>query len=162
MRKDPKVEIPRLKNLHNNKKIELGKKYFVSEWSWNPVCDGYIVCPEIIRHVQEIDGYKVYTTGKNYRHYFSWDIYDTEEQALEMTRLKDSYGYDWCKIEKLIDESKLIYTPDNVPYLSFEEIDFDSINPGDDVYVLLDDLELVFEEIKKRGLVDLKINFRGN
>ncbi len=108
MKKDPKKEILRLKDLHNNKKIELGKEYFVSEWSWNPICDGYTVCPEIIRYVQEIDGYKVYTTGKNHRHYFSWDIYDTEEQAREMSELKNSYGYDWCDIEnKLIDKSKL-------------------------------------------------------
>ncbi|MCH1964371.1 hypothetical protein MCG45_16195 [Clostridium perfringens] len=89
-----------LKKVHNNKKIELGKEYWVSEWSWSPICDGYIPHQEIIEFAEKIDGYNVYTTGTNYRYYFAWDIYNTKEEAEVMCKFKGKYGYDWCtKVE---------------------------------------------------------------
>lgn len=149
MKRNPMNEIPKLKELHNNREIELNKEYFVSEWSWSPLCDGYNVYPEILRYVQEIDGYKVYTTGKNYRHYFAWDIHETEDAAREITNLKDSYGYDWCDIEnKLIDKSKIINTPDRA--LSFEEIDFDSLPEQGSIRVKLEDIPRFMAEMGRR------------
>lgn len=89
-----------LKENHNNKNIELGKEYWVSGWSWNPICDGYIPCQEVIRFVENIDGYNIYTTGKNYRYYFAWDIYNIKEEAEDMCKFKGKYSYDWCtKVE---------------------------------------------------------------
>lgn len=149
MKRNPMDEILKLKELHNDRYIELNKEYFVSEWSWTPIADGYSVFPETIRHVQEIDGYKVYTTGKNYRHYFAWDIHKTEEAARKMTNLKDSYGYDWCDVENhLIDKSKIINTPDRA--LSFEEIDFDSLSEQGRIKVKLEDIPRFVAEMSRR------------
>lgn len=98
--KDIFEAVKELKKVHNNKKIELGKEYWVSEWSWSPIFDAYIPYQEKIRFVENIDGYNVYTTGKNYRYYFAWDIYNTKEEAEEMCKFKSKYSYDWCmKIE---------------------------------------------------------------
>lgn len=149
--KNPIREIPKLKQLYNGKNIELNKKYFVSEWSWNPICDGYNVYPETIRYMQEIDGFKVYTTGKNYRHYFSWDIHETEDTAREIANLKNSYGYDWCDMENnLIDKNKIINELDRVS--RFEEVDFDSL-PVQGIKVKLEDIPRLIAEINRRKLM---------
>ena len=98
-----------LKRLYNNKIIELNKEYFVSEWSWNPIDDGIYTYKEIIRNVEDVDGYKVYATGSNYRHYFSWDIHDTKEECDLICDIKNQYGYDWdIKIHNgIIDRAKI-------------------------------------------------------
>lgn len=105
--KDIYEEMLELKKTHNGKKIKLNKEYYVSEWSWTPIADGYSVFPEIIRYAQEIDGYMIYTTGTSCRYYFAWDIHELKEDARRITDIKNSYCYDWCtKIERnLIDES---------------------------------------------------------
>lgn len=98
-----------LKRLYNTKVIELDREYFVSEWSWNPIDDGIYTYKQVIRHSEQIDGYKIYTTGSNYRHYFAWDIHDTKSECDLICELKNQFGYDWdIKIHNgIIDRSKI-------------------------------------------------------
>jgi len=77
------------------KEIEFGKKYFVCEWSWNPICDGRFVYEEIIREHAVIDGIDCYFTNKNNRVYFKEDIHETEEEAEKTCDWQCSFGYDY-------------------------------------------------------------------
>lgn len=107
---------------YKDKEIELNKTYYVSEWSWNPMCDGYIVSQETIQYVEEINGIEVYTTGTNYRHYYKWDLFEDYNDAKKMSDYKDSFTYDWAKIDNCIEYNQLSYTPDKLI----------KINKGDD------------------------------
>ena len=84
---------------YNYKEIELNKTYWVSEWSWTPIADGYFAYEQTIRSVENIDGVMVYRTEKNNRKYFAWDLYETEEEAKKMSEFKNSYGYTWAFYE---------------------------------------------------------------
>lgn len=86
-----------LREESKNKIIELGKPYYVSEWSWLPICDGYITDIQIIRYktINE-DGEEVYYTGNNYRAYHKYEIWEKEEEAREITKIKNSFGYKAC------------------------------------------------------------------
>ncbi|WP_312286908.1 hypothetical protein [Terrisporobacter sp.] len=97
-----------LKTSHNDKIIELNKVYWVSEWSWNPICDGYAPCEETIRYVQNIDGINIYTTGTSYRYYYAWDICETKEECYKITDIKNDFAYDWCSVDHLIPEDRII------------------------------------------------------
>lgn len=102
-------QIEELKKKYNDREISLGDSYWVSEWSWSPIYDGYKEYEETIRNVENIDGYKVYTTGKNYRHYFAWDIHKTKEEAAEISNVKHRYAYDWpMKVDHRLIESSLV------------------------------------------------------
>lgn len=92
-----------LMSLYNNKNIELGKTYYVSQWSYNPICDGYFSYTETIRYKKNVNGINLYYTGNNYRGYFAWDIYESKEEAIAMSDFKDTYAYDWG-----VHESKLV------------------------------------------------------
>ena len=106
MNKHIDEQVEELKEIHNDKEIKLGETYWVSEWSWSPVSDGYSEYEETIRNVEVIDGYKVYTTGKNYRHYFAWDIHQSKEDAAEISKIKSKYAYDWpMKVDSGLIES---------------------------------------------------------
>lgn len=123
--------LSQLLDKYNDKEIELNKTYYVSEWSWNPMRDGYIVDQETIRYVEEIDGVKVYTTGLNHRHYYAWDLYDDFDKAVIMTKYKNSYGYDWSDIDNHIKFSQLSYTPDKiVRIIGYDDIDWEAIENG--------------------------------
>jgi hypothetical protein len=90
---------------HKDKEIEFGKTYWVSEWSWQPVCDGYYPCEETIRYAyKDKDGSKVYISGGNYRVYMPYDICETEEEARKICKIKGNYGYDACKYEHHMTE----------------------------------------------------------
>lgn len=97
--------------LQKNKNIEIGKEYFASEWSWQPVCDGIFVYPEIIRSSTIVDGIEVYFTNDNYRIYLKEDLFETEEQCKKMCDWKNSFGYDYeCGIDrKRLIKDKLEY-----------------------------------------------------
>lgn len=84
------------KEYEGKEDIELNKEYFVSEWSWQPISDGYGVYKQTIRAKAEVDGETTYITGTNYRKYQAWDIFETEEEAQKMSDLKNSFGYDWA------------------------------------------------------------------
>lgn len=75
--------------------IEINKEYWVSEWSWRPICDGNYPCQEIIRHKMNIAGLDIYATGTSCRTYFAWDLFETEKECSEMCSFKNSFGYDW-------------------------------------------------------------------
>lgn len=86
----------KLKEESKNKVIELGKEYYVSEWSWNTMCDGYIVDKQTIRHsFKDENGEILYITGGNHRAYNKHDLWDTKEEADIITKIKNSYSYDW-------------------------------------------------------------------
>ena len=96
------------KEEHNNKIIELNKEHFVSEWSWQPIVDGIFTYKETIRFVEEVDGYKIYTTGDNYRYYFAWDIHLSKLEAEDVCNIKNQFGYDWDMMQnRLVDRSKI-------------------------------------------------------
>lgn len=90
---------------YKDKEIEIGKKYWVSEWSWSPMCDGYFPCEETIRYSYiDKDGSKVYISGGNYRVYMPYDICETEEEAKKICKIKGNYAYDSCKYEHHMTE----------------------------------------------------------
>ena len=107
MKKDVQEAFDILVEKYNKKDIELNKTYWVSEWTWNPMTDGYTCCEEVIRYKQNIDGINVYTTGTSYRYYYAWDIYETKEDARKMSSFKDGFGYDWCPVEFVISKEKI-------------------------------------------------------
>ena len=104
---DVKQEFERLIKTQNDKKIELNKTYWVSEWSWNPIADGYTTQPETIRYKESIDGINVYTTGTSYRYYYAWDLYESEEECKKMSDFKDRFTYGWCETEYYIPHDKI-------------------------------------------------------
>ena len=107
--KDLMNQVAEFKEIHNEKEIKLGETYWVSEWSWTPLYDGYKEYEAVIRNVEVINGYNVYTTGKNYRHYFAWDICQTKEEAKEISKIKDSYAYDWpMKVDSGLIEGSMV------------------------------------------------------
>lgn len=57
-------EIYKLNKKYNDKKIKLHKEYWISEWSYDPLYEGYDVYKGVITKVKEINGYKVYYTDK--------------------------------------------------------------------------------------------------
>lgn len=100
-----KDEINKLKRKHNDKEIKLNKEYWVSEWSYDPLYEGYDVYKATITKVEDVNGYKVYSTNKNKRYYFAWDIHNSRFEADKISDLKNSYLYDYCEYEeKLINE----------------------------------------------------------
>lgn len=76
-------------------KFELGRTYFVPEWSWNPISDGIFVYDETIRDVNDLGITKAYCTCTNYRTYFAWDLFDNKSDCQAMCDFKNSFGYDW-------------------------------------------------------------------
>lgn len=85
----------------------LNKEYWVSEWSWNPICDGYSPHKEVIRYKQNIDGINIYTTGKNHRYYYPWDICEEKKDCEKITEFKNSFAYNWCDVENYIPHDKI-------------------------------------------------------
>lgn len=87
---------------YNDKPIELGREYYVAEWSWTPVHDGFTVRTEKIRFKDvrendrrhEMNGLNIYLTGKNYRLYYAYQIHDSEKNAIEAMNFINSFGYD--------------------------------------------------------------------
>lgn len=77
------------------KEILLGNKYYVSEWSWQSICDGIFVYEEYIRNCKEFGVVRAYCTCRNYRTYFPWDIYESKKECQVITDFKNSFGYDW-------------------------------------------------------------------
>jgi hypothetical protein len=84
--------------VQNEKQIDLNKKYWVTEWSWNPMCDGRIVCEETIREHAIINGIDCYFTNMNNRIYFKEDIYATKEEAIKVLSWQNNFGYDYNAI----------------------------------------------------------------
>jgi hypothetical protein len=89
--------------------VELNKEYWITEWSWTPICDGIYPYQEILRHVQLFNFFDkatenvgrfdyfcpVYQTTKNNRFYFPWEIFDSKQDAKIASRIYDSWGYDY-------------------------------------------------------------------
>ncbi|MMZ62939.1 hypothetical protein D1872_251680 [compost metagenome] len=91
-----------------NKKIELDKTYWVSEWSWTPISDGIYSYEEHIRSSKRNGSVTAFYTNKNYRTYFAWDIYETKKECDKVCELKNSFGYDWnIAVHKFIDKYDL-------------------------------------------------------
>lgn len=87
---------------HNEKPIELDKEYYVAEWSWTPVYDGFIIRTEKIRfkdvrendRIHEMNGLNIYLTGQNHRIYYAYQVHDNEKNAIEAMNFINSFGYD--------------------------------------------------------------------
>lgn len=94
-RKTATIAIEWLIENTKNKEIFLGNKYYVSEWSWQPICDGIYVYEEYVRDCKDFGVVKAYCTCDNCRTYFPWDIYESEDECQVMTNFKNSFGYDW-------------------------------------------------------------------
>jgi hypothetical protein len=87
------------------KEIELGKEYWVAEWGWQPICDGYYPHKETIRYTyKDKKGQKVYITGGNFRVYLPYDIFETEDEAKTICNVKNSFGYEACEYESYMSE----------------------------------------------------------
>ena len=84
---------------HGAKEIEIGKQYYVSTWTFNPLTDGYVVYQTVIKYIANVYGETYYFTGKDYRAYLPWDIHETREECVKINRLKNSYAYEWIKLE---------------------------------------------------------------
>lgn len=69
---------------------------YASEWSWNPMSDGNIVClHEKYPYTAVVDGIVFYATGTNWRAYAIWDLCSSKEQCEKLTKRKNSCGYSW-------------------------------------------------------------------
>lgn len=79
--------------VYKDKEIELNKKYWVTEWSWSPICDGRGVYEEIIRDHAVVNDIDCYFTNKNCRVYFKEDIYENKEDAERACKWQNSFGY---------------------------------------------------------------------
>lgn len=75
--------------------FDLDKRYYVSEWSWSPICDGIFVFEEVIRDVKDFGTTKAYCTKTNNRTYFPWDLFDNKSDCQKMCDFKNSFAYDW-------------------------------------------------------------------
>lgn len=84
-----------LENIFQDSDIDINKEYWVSEWSWQPICDGNFPCQQTIRRKINIAGLDIYATGTSCRTYFAWDLFDAEKECTEMCSFKNSFGYDW-------------------------------------------------------------------
>lgn len=84
-----------LSQIHKDKEIELNKTYWVTEWSWSPMCDGRYVYEETIREHAVINGVDCYFTNKNNRVYFKEYIYTDKEEAERVCDWQNSFGYDY-------------------------------------------------------------------
>lgn len=82
-----------INNIHKDKVVELNKTYWVTEWSWNPMCDGRYVYEETIREYANINGIDCYFTNKNNRVYFKEDIFTDKEEAQNACDWQNSFGY---------------------------------------------------------------------
>lgn len=100
-----------LDNSQKDKVIELNKTYFVSEWSWSPMCDGRFVYEETIREHTIINGIDCYFTNTNNRIYFKEDIYETRKEAEKACEFQNSFTYEY---EMLISRER-----DVREYISF-------------------------------------------
>lgn len=97
-----------LKALHDfielkqkDKVIELGKTYWASEWSWNPLLDGIYDYEETIRSTMNVDGIDVYFTNKNYRFYLKEDLYESQKECVEICKWKNEFVYDYdCYVDR--------------------------------------------------------------
>lgn len=75
---------------------DLSRGYWVSEWSWSPLCDGIFPSfHEKIPYFKFIDGLCFYVSGTNYRVYAQWDLCSTEQECQELCSKKNSCGYEW-------------------------------------------------------------------
>lgn len=97
IREEIRREVEKLNQRHSRKEIELHKVYWLSEWSYDPLYEGYDVYIGVLRKVTEINGYNVYTTDRNCRYYFPWDIHISKYEAEKISGLKNTYLYDWCE-----------------------------------------------------------------
>lgn len=79
--------------IFENDSLDLGKEYYVSEWSYNPICDGICTYKEIIRENKN----NIYYTQTNHRKYFIWDIWDKKEYSDYLCDFKNKFAYDWDK-----------------------------------------------------------------
>ena len=75
--------------------VEINKEYYVSEWSWEPICDGNFPCVQTIRFRKSVNGIDAYATGTSHRTYFAWDLFEEENECKEMCEFKNSFGYNW-------------------------------------------------------------------
>lgn len=84
--------------IYKDKNIELNKTYWVTEWSWSPMCDGRYAYEETIREHAVINNIDCYFTNKNNRVYFKEDIYNNKEDALKALKWQNSFAYDYNDI----------------------------------------------------------------
>lgn len=79
---------------HNNKEIELGKRYYVSQWSMHPISNGYVPYETCIRQVVNVDGIKCYFSMISNRYYQAYQIHETQEEAQHVADFMNRFGYD--------------------------------------------------------------------
>lgn len=85
----------------------LNTPYWISEWSWTPLADGYFAFEGKMAQANKCvikDAknpiYFYRTHPQNHRIYFPWDLYPTKIEALEMSDFKDSFVYNWPNAEE--------------------------------------------------------------
>lgn len=98
-----------MQEINRDKPIELNRKYWATEWSWSPMCDGRVVCAETIREHAVIDGIDCYFTNNNNRVYFKEHLFEDKEDAENACNWQNSFGYDYDNtISRQRDIMKLI------------------------------------------------------
>lgn len=73
--------------------LALDKEYYVVDWSWTPISDGYNVHKIKIRYRENINGYNHYYTLSNFRVYYPYQIYETEKEAQEQAKYINKERY---------------------------------------------------------------------
>lgn len=79
---------------HNDKDIELGKRYYVSQWSTHPTSDGYVPYKTCIRQVVNVDGINCYFSIINNVYYQAYQIHETQEEAQHVAEFMNKFGYE--------------------------------------------------------------------
>lgn len=75
---------------------DLSHGYWVSEWSWQPICDGvFPTFHEKIPYFKFVDGLCFYVSNTNNRVYAQWDLCGTEEECKKLCDEKNQCGYEW-------------------------------------------------------------------
>lgn len=83
--------------LNQGQKIlkQLNKKYWIAQWSWQPICDGIYPSETTITNFYTLDdGTFVYFSKYNNRKYFGFQLCETEEEAEKVSDLLNSFSYD--------------------------------------------------------------------
>lgn len=73
---------------HNNKEIELGKRYYVSQWSTHSPREIWI------RQVVDVNGINCYFSLINNRYYQAYQVHETQEEAQHVADFMNRFGYD--------------------------------------------------------------------
>ena len=95
--------------LSNKRHIELNNTYCVAQWSRTPMSDGNFVYEQNITDAVCINGVYQYHSSSNYRVYYAYQIYETEEEAKDVACFMNELGYESENIRRDILKELGVY-----------------------------------------------------